>query len=118
MLKKVPSQTSTSSFAIEQPSTSADSSIINDTIVHDSLVKDVNLHETEEVEKEIDAQAEQPLEAGPSEDLAESSTIHTSENVALANLNVFFCNKKRNNIALRIGHYALQGRINLKRVFY
>ncbi|CAH1113047.1 unnamed protein product [Psylliodes chrysocephalus] len=68
------------SSAIEQPSTTADSSIIDDTIVHDSLVKDVNLPETEEVEKEIDAEVEQPLEAGPSEDLEESSTVHTSDN--------------------------------------
>ncbi|CAH1100553.1 unnamed protein product [Psylliodes chrysocephalus] len=87
---------STSSSTIEQPSTSADRSIIDDTIVHDSLVKDVNLPETEEVEKEIDAEAEQPLEAGSSEDLAELPTVHTSDNVASANLNVcFFATKKK-----------------------
>jgi len=88
--KKVPSQSSTSLSAIEQPSTSADSSIIDDAIVHDSLVKDVNLPETKEVEKEIDAEAEQPLEEGPSEDSAKSSTVQTSDTVASANLNLCF----------------------------
>nr|XP_046477019.1 uncharacterized protein LOC124216496 [Neodiprion pinetum] len=78
---KVPSQSSTSLTAIEQPSTSADTSIIDDTIVHDSLVQDVNLPETE-VEKEIDAEAEQPLEERPPEDSAESSTTQIADTVA------------------------------------
>ncbi|KAG8289857.1 hypothetical protein J6590_095773 [Homalodisca vitripennis] len=48
--------------AIEQPSTSAVSSIIEDTRVHDSLENNANILETKETEKEIDAEAEPSLE--------------------------------------------------------
>lgn len=90
------SQPSTSLSTIEQPSTPAGSLIIDDTVIDDSLVKDVNLPETKEAEKEIDAEAEQPLEEGPSEDSVKSSTVQTSDTVTSANLNVcFFCNKKK-----------------------
>ncbi|KAK0177228.1 hypothetical protein PV328_001304 [Microctonus aethiopoides] len=94
--KKVPSQPSTSSSGIKQPSTSSDSSIISDTVVHDSLVKDVSLPETEEAGKEIEAEAEQPLEEGPSQVSIEASTVQTFDSVVLANVNLcFFCNKKK-----------------------
>ncbi|GBP82943.1 hypothetical protein EVAR_99734_1 [Eumeta japonica] len=68
-----------SSSAIEQPSTSANISINYDTIVRDSLVKDVNLPKTEEDEKEIDAEAEQLLEEIPTEDTEGSLTVDTSD---------------------------------------
>ncbi|KAG8287608.1 hypothetical protein J6590_033178 [Homalodisca vitripennis] len=55
-------QSKKSLSAIEQPSTSADSSIIEDTRVHDSLENNVNILETKEAEKEIDAEAEPSLE--------------------------------------------------------
>ncbi|GFT09221.1 hypothetical protein TNCV_2640571 [Trichonephila clavipes] len=46
--KEIPLQ-STSSSAIEQPSTSANSSIIDDTMVQDSILNDVNIPKTDEV---------------------------------------------------------------------
>ncbi|KAG8270527.1 hypothetical protein J6590_084014 [Homalodisca vitripennis] len=78
--------------AIEQPSTSADSSIIEDTRVHDSLVNNANILETKEAEKEIDAEAEPSLEEGSSSDSAKSSNVQcsnivTSDTVASANSN-------------------------------
>ncbi|CAG9834603.1 unnamed protein product [Diabrotica balteata] len=95
--KKTSSQSRKSLPAVEQPSTSAESSIIVDTLVHDSLEKDGNLPETKEAEKEIDA--ELPLEEGPSENLAQSSTVETSDTVASAssnsNLCFFFVTKKK-----------------------
>ena len=66
--KTVLPQPSTSSSEIQQPSTSSDNLITSDTAVYDPLVKDVSLSETEEVAKEIEAEAEQPLEERPSED--------------------------------------------------
>ena len=66
--KKVLPQPRTASSEIQQPSTSSDNLIISDTAVYDPLVKDVSLSETEQVAKEIEAEAEQPLEDRPSED--------------------------------------------------
>ncbi|CAH1108809.1 unnamed protein product [Psylliodes chrysocephalus] len=87
-------------------------------IEHDSFVKDVNLPETEEVEKEIDTEAEQPLEAGPSEDVAESSTVHTSDNVASANLNVcFFCNKKKEQAFATLDEEKLTDQLQEQKYF-
>ncbi|KAG8307610.1 hypothetical protein J6590_016052 [Homalodisca vitripennis] len=68
--------------AIEQPSTSADSSIIEDTRVHDSLENNANILETKEAEKEIDAEAELLLEEGSSSDSAKSSNVQFSNTVA------------------------------------
>ncbi|GFX92753.1 transposable element Tc3 transposase [Trichonephila clavipes] len=50
--KEIPLQ-STSSSAIEQPSTSANSSIIDDTMVQDSILNDVNIPKTDEVVEKI-----------------------------------------------------------------
>ncbi|KAK0074517.1 hypothetical protein PV325_008229 [Microctonus aethiopoides] len=76
----------TSSSGIQQPSTSFDSSIISDTVVHDALVKDVSLPETKEAEKEIEAEAQQPLEEGPSKVSVKASTVQTSDPVVSANI--------------------------------
>ncbi|KAG8326679.1 hypothetical protein J6590_035777 [Homalodisca vitripennis] len=94
--------------AIEQPSTSADSSIIEDTRVHDSLVNNANILETKEAEKEIDAEAEPSLEEGSSSDSAKSSNVQcsnivTSDTVASANSNsCFFSNKKKKQFRYKI----------------
>lgn len=92
--KKVPLQ-STSSSATEQPSTSADSPIVDDNMVEDSILSDVNVSEANEVvEKNIDAEVDQPIEERPLEDSTESSTVQTSDTAASANLNLcFFCKK-------------------------
>ena len=95
--KKLPSQPSTSSSGIQQPSTSSDNLIISDKVVHDSLVEDVSVTETEEAGKEIEAEAEQPLEEGTSEVLVEASTVQTYDPAVSTNSNFWgvFCNKKK-----------------------
>ncbi|KAG8258982.1 hypothetical protein J6590_019451 [Homalodisca vitripennis] len=65
-----------------QPSTSAVSSIIEDTRVHDSLENNANILETKETEKEIDAEAEPSLEEGSSSDSAKSSNVQFSNTIA------------------------------------
>ncbi|KAG8334400.1 hypothetical protein J6590_091414 [Homalodisca vitripennis] len=75
-------QSKKSLSAIEQPSTSAVSSIIEDTRVHDSLENNANILETKEAEKEIDAEAEPSLEEGSSSDSAKSSNVQFSNTVA------------------------------------
>lgn len=110
----------TSSSATEQPSTSINSSIIDDTMVQDSLLSDVNDPETNDVtEKNIDAEVDQPFEEKPFEDSTESLTVQNSDTVASANLNLcFFCNKKKNNISVRMSDYVLQEKMNFKKVSY
>ena len=86
--KTVLPQPSTSSSEIQQPSTSSDNLITSDTAVYDPLVKDVSLSETEEVAKEIEAEAE--LEERPSEDSEEAPTAQASDPVVSSNMNLCF----------------------------
>ncbi|GFW45370.1 uncharacterized protein TNCV_4734771 [Trichonephila clavipes] len=83
--KEIPLQ-STSSSAIEQPSTSANSSIIDDTMVQDSILNDVNIPKTDEVvEKNIDVAVDQSFEEIQFEDSAEPLTVQNSDTVATGN---------------------------------
>ncbi|KAG5889912.1 hypothetical protein JTB14_010063 [Gonioctena quinquepunctata] len=86
-------------------------------MINDFLIEDVNVPETHDgMEKDIEAEVHQPLKEGPSEDSVESSNTQTSDTVAAANLNLcFFVIKKRNKIGLRMSHYELQKKINLKK---
>ncbi|GFX71450.1 hypothetical protein TNCV_2694381 [Trichonephila clavipes] len=112
--KEIPLQ-STSSSAIEQPSTSANSSIVDDTMVQDSILNDVNIPKTDEVvEKNIDVAVDQSFEEIQFEDSAEPLTVQNSDTVATGNPDLcFFCNKK-NNSSLRMSHYVLPKKINFK----
>lgn len=115
------SQSSTSLFTIEQPSTSTNSSIVDDTILSDSLVENIHVPETVDVgDKDIKAEVDQSLEEGRCEDsAATSSTVQPSDtgDVAIQNL-CFFCNKKGSKISLRLSRCALQKKINLEKLFY
>ncbi|GFV55520.1 uncharacterized protein TNCV_2020461 [Trichonephila clavipes] len=82
---------STSSSAIEQPSTSANSSIIDDTMVQDSILNDVNIPKTDEVvEKNIDVAVYQSFEEIQFEDSAEPLTVQNSDTVATGNPDLCF----------------------------
>ncbi|GFV01446.1 hypothetical protein TNCV_2960401 [Trichonephila clavipes] len=88
--KEIPLQ-STSSSAIEQPSTSANSSIIDDTMVQDSILNDVNIPKTDEVvEKNIDVAVDQSFEEIQFEDSAEPLTVQNSDTVATGNPDLCF----------------------------
>ncbi|GFX52940.1 uncharacterized protein TNCV_3228081 [Trichonephila clavipes] len=93
--KGIPLQ-STSSSAIEQPSTSANSSTIDDTMVQDSILNDVNIPKTDEVvEKNIDVAVDQSFEEIQFEDSAEPLTVQNSDTVATGNPDLcFFVIKK------------------------
>lgn len=97
------------------------SSIVDDTILSDSLVENIHVPETVDVgDKDIKAEVDQSLEEGRCEDsAATSSTVQPSDtgDVAIQNL-CFFCNKKGSKRSLRLSRCALQKKINLEKLFY